>query len=110
MEMMRQFGGFAWTRRGNQFANSARFPQDRSLAIAFAPPGVDLLPKRTEAVEGVAQSLGFVGEGFSESLLNPVKNRFMGVGYKGREFSRIGFQHGKLIEFMPILRAGRALG
>ena len=68
------------------------------------------MAKRTEAGEGVAQSLLFRGDGFSESLLNPVKDRFMGVGNKGREFSRIGFQHGKLIEFFPILRLGRAVG
>ena len=94
----------------NQLANSARFSEVRAVAVGLTLPGVDLLAKRTEAVEGVAQSLGFVGKGFIESLLNPVKNRFMRVGNKGREFSRIGFQHGKLIEFLPILRAGRAVG
>ena len=91
-------------------ANSIRFSKDRAVAGGLTPPRVDFLAKRTEAVEGVAQSLVFGGERFRESLLTPVKNRFMGVGNKGREFSRIGFQHDKLIEFLPILRAGRAVG
>jgi len=94
----------------NQLANSVRFPEVRAVAVGFTPPGVDLLAKRTQAAESVAQSLVFGGDGFSESLLNPVKNRFMGVGDKRREFSRIGFQHGKLIEFFPTLRAGPAVG
>ena len=49
------------------------------------------MAKRTEAAEGVAQSLMFGGDGFRESLLNPVKDRFVRVDNKGREFSRIGF-------------------
>src|SRR3977135_1140716 len=90
--------------------NSARFPDTSAVAVGFTFPGVDLIPKRTKAAEGVAQSLGFGGDGFSESLLNPVNNRFMGVGNEGCEFSRIGLQHRKLVEFAPILRAGRAVG
>src|SRR6266446_41619 len=90
--------------------NSARFPDASAVAAGFALPGVNLFPKSTKAVECVAHSLGFSGEGFSESLLNPVKDRFMRVGNKGREFSRIGFQHGKLVEFLPILRTERAIG
>src|SRR6266851_3918291 len=82
--------------------NSARFPDTSAVAVGFTPPRVDFLAKCAEAAEGVAQSLVFGGDGFSESLLNPVKNRFMRVGNKGREFSRIGFQHGKLVEFLPI--------
>lgn len=33
----------------------------------------------------------------------------MGVGNKRREFSRIGFQDGKFVEFLPTLRAGRGV-
>jgi hypothetical protein len=88
----------------NQLANSRQFPEDK--AVGFAPPRVDLVAKRTEAVESVAQSLAVRGDGFSESLLNPVKNCFMRVGNMGREFSRIGFQHGTCVEFLPTLRAG----
>jgi hypothetical protein len=91
-------------------ANSARFLEASAAAAGFTFPRVDLIPKRTQAAKCVAQSLLFVGDGFSESLLNPVENRSMSVGNKGRKFSRIGFQHGKLVEFLPILRAGRAVG
>src|SRR6266478_6750685 len=90
--------------------NSARFPDASAVAAGFALPGVNLFPKSTKAVESVAQSLVFGGEGFCEGLLNPVQNRFMGIGNKGRKFSRVGFQHGKLVEFLPILRTGRAIG
>ena len=91
----------------NQLANSVRFPEVRAVAVGFAPPRADPVAKRTKAVESVAQSLAFRGDGFRESLLNPVKNRSMGVGNKGREFSRIGFEHGKFVEFFPTPRAGR---
>src|SRR6266446_4584189 len=47
--------------------NSARFPDASAVAAGFALPGVNLFPKSTKAVESVAQSLGFSGEGFSES-------------------------------------------
>ncbi len=69
----------------NQLANSPQFPEDK--AVGFAPPRVDLVAKRTEAVESVAQSLAFRGDGFSESLLNPVKNCFMRVGKRGESLA-----------------------
>src|SRR5260370_28274993 len=106
---MAMAGAVWWVRldsTSNQLANSVRFPEVRAVAVGFAPPRVDLVAKRTEAVESVAQSLAFRGDGFRESHLNPVKNCFMSVGNKGREFSRIGFQHGKFVEFFPTPRAG----
>jgi hypothetical protein len=92
----------------NLGANSARFPQDRAVAVGFALPRVDFLAKSAEAGDRVAKSLAFGGDGLSESLLNPIKDRLMGVGNKRREFSRIGLQDGKFVELFPTLRAGRA--
>jgi hypothetical protein len=91
-------------------ANSARCSEASAVAAGFTLPRVDLIPKRTQAAKCVAQSLVFGRDGFCEHLLNPVENRSMRVGNKWREFSWIGLQHGKLIEFLPILRAGRAVG
>jgi hypothetical protein len=87
---MEMAGAVWWVRLDstrNQLANSVRFPEVRAVAVGFAPPRVDLVAKRTETVESVAQSLVFLGDGFRESLLNPVKNRSMGVGNKGRGFA-----------------------
>src|SRR4029077_1036077 len=90
--------------------NSARFSEASTIADGSVLPRVDFVPKRTQAAKCIAQSLLFAGDGFCDCLLNPVKNRSLGVGNKGRESGRIGLQHGKLIEFLPILRAGRAVG
>src|ERR1700688_1855673 len=109
MEMARAVWWVRLDSTRNQLANSPQFSEVRAVAVGFAPPRVDLVAKRTEAVESVAQSLAFRGDGFRESLLNPVENCFMRVGNKGREFSRIGFQHGTCVEFLPALRAGRAV-
>ena len=104
MEMARAVWWVRLDSTRNQLANSPQFPEDKP--VGFAPPRVDLVAKRTEAVESVAQSIAFRGDGFRESLLNPVKNRSMGVGNKGREFGRIGFQHGKFVEFFPTPAGG----
>ena len=71
----------------NQLANSVRFPEVRAVAVGFTPPGVDLLAKRTQAAESVAQSLVFGGDGFSESLLNPVKNRLWASAIRGESLA-----------------------
>src|SRR5260370_38457900 len=103
---MAMAGAVWWVRldsTSNQLANSVRFPEVRAVAVGFASPRVDLVAKRTEAVESVAQSLAFRGDGFRERLLNPVKNRSLGVCNRGRGFIRIGCQTGTFDEFVPTL-------
>ena len=87
---MEMAGAVWWVRLDstrNQLANSVRFPEVRAVAVGFTPPGVDLLAKRTQAAESVAQSLVFGGDGFSESLLNPVKNLLWASAIRGESLA-----------------------